>query len=32
MEVERIRLNDYSTDGIHELVQSKGFVKKNNDL
>ena len=27
-EVERIRLNDHSTDSLHQLVQSKGFVKK----
>jgi hypothetical protein len=27
-EVERIRLNDYKTDDLHALVQSKGFVRK----
>jgi hypothetical protein len=31
LEFERIRLNDYTTDGLHELVQSKGFLVKKPD-
>ena len=30
VETERLPLNDYSTDGIHELVQSKGFIQSAN--
>jgi hypothetical protein len=30
VETERLPLNDYSTEGIHELVQSKGFIQSAN--
>ena len=26
--VEKVNLKDYTTDGLHELMEEKGFVKK----